>query len=80
MLLQLLLLPQRQSLIQAIAVQSQCVFYQLASKGLAAAELETFLFISICTELGRLGTWKSVILASYYFEMYKFHDEIPIRT
>jgi hypothetical protein len=28
----------------------------------------------------RLGTWNSVILASFYFEMYKFHDEIPIRT
>jgi hypothetical protein len=27
----------------------------------------------------RLGTWNSVILASFYFEMYKFHDEIPIR-
>jgi hypothetical protein len=24
--------------------------------------------------------WNSVILASFYFEMYKFHDEIAIRT
>jgi hypothetical protein len=24
--------------------------------------------------------WNSVVLASFYFEMYKFHDEIPIRT
>jgi ribosomal protein S26 len=31
-------------------------------------------------ESWRLGTSNSVILASFYFEMCKFHDEIPIRT
>jgi hypothetical protein len=31
-------------------------------------------------ESQRLGTSNSVILASVYFKMYKFHDEIPIRT
>jgi hypothetical protein len=39
------------------------------------ASEKTYLKESWC-----LGTWNSVILASFYFEMYKFHDEIPIRT